>query len=70
MGVPWDLAAAFASPAATAGAGQQLAWAGHVVPTEVEEGAPRIAPDVRAVPANRDLALARRWQVRPTSACR
>ncbi len=31
----------------------------------VEEGAPRIAPDVRAVPANRDHALARRRQVGP-----
>ena len=46
-----------------AGAGQQLAWADTLCRRMVEQGAPRIAPDIRAVPAYRDLALARRWQV-------
>lgn len=44
-------------------AGEQLAWADSLCRAVAEGQAPRIVPDVRAVPALRDAPLAGRWGV-------
>ncbi|MDQ1633746.1 MAG: hypothetical protein QOJ32_555 [Frankiaceae bacterium] len=46
-----------------AGPGEQFRWVDTLCHRVIDEGAPRIIPDVRAVPALRDAPLVRRWQI-------
>jgi diguanylate cyclase len=47
-----------------AGPGEQFAWAETLCRQVLQGPAPRVAPDVSAVPAQRDLPLVRRWGIR------
>src|SRR4051812_28765493 len=46
-----------------AGPGEQFRWVDTLCHRVIDEGAPRIIPDVGAVPAFRDAPLVRRWRI-------
>src|SRR4051794_37362934 len=46
-----------------AGPGEQFRWVDTLCHRVIDEGAPRITPDVSTVPAFGDAPLVRRWQI-------
>lgn len=51
------------APGFPAEPGEQFGWAGTLCRRVLEGSAPRVVPDVGAVPAYRDLPLVRRWRI-------